>query len=125
MDISEVTRHWVRKTEYMLNKGIAYRLEESHENCFTDIIYEELVTDPLVQLEKIYRRYNGITGSLRASFKKADLENPQGKYGIHEYSLSDFGLNEKELVQRNATYYELYRRLETGRQSSMNDGRQK
>ena len=125
VDISEVTRHWVRKTEYMLNKGIAYRLEGSHENCFTDIIYEELVTDPLVQLEKIYRRFKGITGSLRAGFKKADLENPQGKYGIHEYSLSDFGLNEEELVQRNATYYNLYRKLVAGRQSAMNNGRQK
>jgi len=45
---------------------------------------------------------------------ETDAANPQGKYGLHEYSLSDFGLSEKELSDKNSDYCRLYRQLKTG-----------
>jgi hypothetical protein len=40
------------------------------------------------------------------------MDNPQGKYGIHEYSLKDFDLSREELLQKNASYFQLYNKLE-------------
>jgi hypothetical protein len=125
VEIGEVTEHWVRKTEYMLNKGLTYRQEGTHEEHFTDLMYTELVTDSMDQLEKIYEKYNGISSELRDRFRIADTENPQGKYGIHEYDLSDFGLSPKELITRNRSYFDLFGQLESDQQKKRNHAGQK
>jgi hypothetical protein len=109
--VKDVTEHWIRKTSYMLNKGLAFRQEGTHADRFTDVLYGDLVKDPLGQLEKIYSSYGGISDILRKKFIETDAANPQGKYGLHEYSLSDFGLTEKELAERNSEYCRLYRQL--------------
>jgi hypothetical protein len=109
--MEEVAAHWVRKTSYMLEKALAYRKSGDNEKKFTDLMYEDLVNESLEQLEKIYAPYGGIDSSLKEKFQRADKENPQGKYGIHEYSLSDFGLDKKELLEVNASYMKLYDRL--------------
>jgi hypothetical protein len=113
--VQRLTGHWVRKTAYMLEKGLAYRNEAEGRGTFTDILYTDLVKDPLAQLAKIYERYGGISEQLRERFLLADSENPQGKYGIHEYSLSDFGLAEKTLEQKNRAYYSLFNQLSSSR----------
>ncbi|TFH26165.1 MAG: sulfotransferase [Bacteroidia bacterium] len=111
VQVQRVTRHWVRKTAYMLDKGLAYREQAKEGGNFTDVMYSELVKDPMGQLSKIYERYGGIPDPLMERFAKADANNPQGKYGIHEYNLSDFGLSEEDLEQRNSTYFELFNKL--------------
>lgn len=111
VQVQRVTRHWVRKTAYMLDKGLAYREQVKERENFTDILYSGLVVDPMDQLSKIYERYGGITETLRGRFERADSENPQGKYGIHEYSLSDFGLTKQDLEQKNEGYFSLYNKL--------------
>jgi hypothetical protein len=122
VEIREVTDHWVRKTEYMLKTGLAYRQEGKHETHFTDLMYKELVADSMGQLEKIYERYNGISGELWERFRKADAENPQGKYGIHEYNLDDFGLSREELFTRNKSYFDMFSQLENNQQKKKNHG---
>jgi len=106
----EVANHWVRKTSYMLEKGLAYR-EQSGDDHFTDVIYELLVQDPLSQIEKIYERYGGISEELRRELMEVEDRNPQGKYGFHEYSAADFGLEEQVLKEKNAAYYQLFTQL--------------
>jgi hypothetical protein len=113
VDMKEVTEHWIRKTAYMLKKALTYRQEDSHEENFTDLSYEELVADSMGQLEKIYRRQEGISDTLRSGFQRVEAENPQGKYGIHEYALSDFGLLKEDLLERNAEYFRLFNKLTT------------
>ncbi|MFH0757452.1 MAG: sulfotransferase [Bacteroidota bacterium] len=111
VQIKRVTDHWVRKTTYMLEKGLAYREQVKERGNFTDIMYTDLVKDSMGQLDKIYERYGGIPDPVRRRFELAESENPQGKYGIHEYDLSDFGLNARDLVQKNSAYYALYHKL--------------
>jgi len=122
VDIHEVTEHWVRKTAYMLKKALVYRQEGNKQLYFTDLMYKELVGDSMGQMERIYNRYDGISGELRQRFEKADIENPQGKYGIHEYNLSDFGLNKEDLMKKNTSYFELYEKLEADYKRRMNHG---
>lgn len=110
VDMEEVAGHWVRKTSYMLEKALAYRQHGDNESKFTDLLYEDLLDNSLVEVEKIYSGFGGIDQNLKHSFQRAENENPQGKYGIHEYKLSDFGLCRDDLVQLNASYMQLYER---------------
>jgi len=109
--MDEVAEHWVRKTSYMLKKGLVYRQAEDHDKMFTDLMYEELVSDSMAQMEKVYARYGGVDSTLKKRFQRAETDNPQGKYGAHEYSLTDFGLSREDLLQKNASYYLLYNKL--------------
>jgi len=111
VNMDEVAEHWVRKTSYMLEKAMAYRQSGTNEKLFTDLIYVDLVRDSMAQLEKIYAAYGGVDRALKELFMKAEKENPQGKYGIHEYSLSDFSLSREELERKNSSYYQLYKQL--------------
>ncbi len=122
---SEVRDHWVRKTAYMLEKALAYRQEGENQKNFTDLLYKELVQDSMAQMERIYDRYEGISDSLRSSFERANSENPQGKYGVHEYNLADFGLNREELTERNTAYFNLFHQLESDQQSRKNNAGEK
>ena len=112
VQMDEVADHWVRKTSYMLEKGLEYRTRGDNNDKFTDILYRELVSHPMDQLEKIYGPYGGFNGELSQQFRQAEQENPQGKYGIHEYRLSDFGLSREELVARNTSYFQLFNSLD-------------
>ena len=105
--MQEVSDHWVRKTSYMLEKGLSFRNQPGKQDLFTDIAYQELVSDPFSQLERVYRLFGGIPDSLRQRFLKAEAANPYGKYGIHEYSLRDFNLDTDELKNRNPAYMNL------------------
>ncbi len=121
VNMHEVTEHWVRKTAYMLEKALAYRQDGNNQKNFTDLMYGELVNDSMGQMDRIYGRYGGISDTLRTSFQNAESANPQGKYGIHEYSLADFGLTREELINKNAAYSDLYRKLETDHQRRKNN----
>jgi hypothetical protein len=106
--MEDVARHWVRKTCYMLDKGIAYRAMAGNEKKFTDILYKDLVSDSMGELEKVYGGYGGIPEALAQQFRVAEIENPKGKYGVHEYGLEEFGLTRDGLVSINQDYFNIY-----------------
>jgi hypothetical protein len=105
--ISEVTGHWIRKTGYMLNKALAYRQGE-HAGKFIDIHYDLLVKDYPGQLSRIYEGIGGMTEDLTKRFEVSAIENPQWKYGFHDYSPGDFGLDPEVLIDRNRDYHGLF-----------------
>ena len=105
--ISEVADHWVSKTGYMLNKALAYR-QDGHAGKFIDIYYDLLVEDWTGQLARIYGGGGGMTEDLTKKFEVSAAKNPQWKYGYHEYSPGDFGLDRDELIDRNRDYHELF-----------------
>ncbi len=106
--VEDVAGHWVRKTSYMLEKAISYRNRGKNHLKFTDILYENLVSDSMGELEKIYNGNGGLPDSLAERFRMAEIENPKGKYGVHEYGLEEFGLTREELIGRNQDYFDLY-----------------
>jgi hypothetical protein len=107
----EVASHWIRKTTYMLEKGLEYRNQENNQAKFTDILYEHLVADSMGELEKVYRNNGGMSEELSEKFRKAEIENPKGKYGVHEYGIDEFGVTREELVRFNDTYFKLYSQI--------------
>lgn len=102
--LESVAEHWVRKSTFILEKGMEYRLAETGNN-FLDIRYEDLVGDPLQELERIY---GNIDEDLRQKFIRADNDNPPMKYGKHLYSLEDFGLRREDIIDRIPVYEEFY-----------------
>ena len=104
----EVTAHWLRKTAHMLDRAMNWRMGPDREALFTDILYRDLVEDARGQLERIYARHGGIGGSLARAFRDAEQQNPQGKYGKHDYTITEFGLDMDRLSQRNGSYLELF-----------------
>jgi len=96
VSVERVARHWLRKTEYMLEKGIKFR-ENHPEEKYTDIKYTQLISSPMEVLDNIYRFNEPITEELRSRFLSTEKLNTQYKYGRHKYNLSDFGVKANEL----------------------------
>lgn len=114
--MTDVASHWLRKTAFMLDRAMTFRRQESHQDLFTDIRYEQLVADSMKQLYHVYERHGGIRDSRAALFRKAEEKNPKGKYGTHEYSYLDFSLSMDDLSERNLEYLELFAGLTRDRQ---------
>jgi hypothetical protein len=111
VDLETVAQHWARKIGYMLTRGMEYRYAPGKEEYFTDIIYDRFISEPLKDMERIYASHGGINEELRALFIRSHMDNPQGKYGKHVYSLDDFGLTISELEKLANGYPKLFQSI--------------
>lgn len=105
-DGNAIARHWIRKTGYMLQKGLDYRNTNQHKNQFTDIFYNDLKDASAEVLTRIYQLHGGMTPELLSRFEKAERENPMRKYGIHDYQLKDFGVDFSDIENQTKPYRE-------------------
>jgi hypothetical protein len=106
VSVERVTKHWLRKTEYMLGKGIQFRKNHPEEK-YTDVGYPQLISSPMDVLDNIYRFGDPISAELRSRFLNTERMNAQYKYGRHTYSLSDFGVQQDALNGINQLYKEV------------------
>lgn len=106
-DGAAVARHWIRKTGFMLEKGLEYRQKNLHKNQFTDIWYEDLRDSAGEVLKNIYSLDGGVTKEMLARFSQVERENPMRKYGIHEYNLEDFGASKQDILEATKGYREV------------------
>jgi hypothetical protein len=114
VDEKRIARHWVRKTGYMLEKALKYRLQGDHQNQFIDIRYKDLISDSMQELARIYSPDGGINENLIEGFRKHEAEHPHHKHGKHQYSLEDFGLTEKD-IDLHTRHYQDFIREQYGR----------
>lgn len=105
-DGNAIARHWIRKTGYMLQKGLDYRNTNQHKHQFTDIFYNDLKDTSAKVLTRIYQLDGGMTPELLSRFEKAERENPMRKYGIHDYQLQDFGVDLSDIENQTKPYRE-------------------
>lgn len=104
--LERVATHWVRKTAYMLSKGIQYRKDNPHEK-YTDVMYQQLVRSPEVPLQDIYRFGDPIPDSLLQKFNETEQQNKQYRYGRHTYKLEDFGIR-PEVISEVVNIYNTF-----------------
>jgi hypothetical protein len=64
-------------------------------------------------MSRIYSHFGGINEELRAHFIRSHEDNPQGKYGKHQYSLEDFGLTVEKLESLANGYPGFFQSLST------------
>ena len=91
VSLNKVAKHWMKKTAYMLSKGMEFRKANPGEK-FTDVFYVELVKDILKILGEIYQNQDTFTPALQRVFLETDRKNPPNRYGYHFYDLKDFGI---------------------------------
>jgi Sulfotransferase family len=101
--LERVAQHWVRKTKYMLSKGINFRKEHPDEH-YTDVMYQQLVKSPMEVLDNIYRFGTPINHALRQRFQETENQNVQFRYGKHSYKLEDFGVQAEDLEEISNLY---------------------
>jgi hypothetical protein len=106
-----VAQHWVKKTGYMLSKGIEFRKANPGAE-FTDVHYKDIVTSPMSVLGELYRNSLSISPELYQKFLDADRQNAPNKYGIHKYKPEDFNLDPEELNKTVRIYSDLLKMIQ-------------
>lgn len=102
--IKELTTHWLRKIQYMLNQALAFRQQAGNEALFMDVRYQQLIKEPFTVLEQIYGKIGSINDELRQVFEQHELKNSAQKYGRHQYKLEDFNLDHKAIETYTKAY---------------------
>jgi hypothetical protein len=91
----------------LLGNEIDRNLEAKKTNGIKvhDIFYEELLSDPLIVVQKIYHAH-GIELNAQTKKKMTTFirKNPQHKHGNHKYSFDDFGVKKNKVIERFEEY---------------------
>ena len=104
IDPAKIAAEWNEYWANSLDRAMAARAR--HVNTtFVDVYYEDLVTNPIECIAKLYQTlslsFDDDTRSRMTNFLAA---NPQDKHGRHRYSLSEFGLHEHAVLERFQSY---------------------
>lgn len=80
-----------------------------YENSIFDCIYEEFFSDPIGIVQKIYEKFDlEYTEEFEERMKIYLINNQQGKYGRHKYSLEEYGFDKENLYQEYKEYMDLF-----------------
>lgn len=111
INLTRVADHWVRKTGYILSKGMDFRLSMGHEDLFYDLLYEDFIADPVTHIQDLYHHSKMPAGHLVPNFEKARHLNPRGKYGLHSYSVKDFDITDQDIDDHTMAYQGFQKKL--------------
>jgi hypothetical protein len=103
VSLDRVASHWVRKTGYMLSKGIGFRKANPGVE-FTDLCFKDIVSSPMNVLGEIYQNKGAISPELYRKFLDAEHQNAPNRYGTHQYNMGDYKLNSGELNKTVSIY---------------------
>lgn len=104
VDAHEIGRHWSHKIGRMLGRSLTVRSEQA-ERGFHDVSYYQLARDPLAAVERLYDSLGlELDARVRARMRETLGDNPQHKYGRHDYALGDFGLTAQGVEPLLASY---------------------
>lgn len=70
-----------------------------------DVLFDDFVRDQMTVVESIYARFGWqLRSEDRARMESFLRQEPQGKHGVHEYSLAQFGVAPSEIEREYANY---------------------
>lgn len=99
----------LERTKYALDSYVALREDPAVDREIVDIAYEQVRTDAMSVIRKIYGLAGiELTADAEASMRAWEENNPQGKRGKHEYDLADFELTEELIEKTCKAYIEKY-----------------
>jgi len=80
------------------------------EDRIIDVHYADLMRDPIATLRKLYRALGDeFTAAAEAGMRNWLADNPQDKFGRHEYQLARFGLTPETVRPRFERYLARYK----------------
>jgi hypothetical protein len=103
-----IARHWTAMLEESVHRIDAFRATHP-EHPIIDVQYADLVREPLVTVEALYKSFGGGLDDRARTAMAAYIDaHPKGKFGVHGYDLGEFGLNGDALAERFADYVARY-----------------
>jgi hypothetical protein len=79
---------------------------------FLDIAYRDLIADPMEVGAAIYAfAERPLTDAAATAIRQHVADRPKDKYGVHRYTLEQFGLTDARVAARFAGYLDTYREL--------------
>jgi hypothetical protein len=101
---AEVGRHALRRSAAALERALAVR-DAAGDERFVDVVYTDLVADPVGTVRSLYRRIGATLDDLTAAAMSAWVaENPRHRHGTHRYTLEQFDLTPADVRDRLAAY---------------------
>jgi hypothetical protein len=87
-----------------------YRKDNTEKEAqIFDCLYAELFSDPIAMVKKIYEKFSlEYTEAFEQRMKDYLENNKQGKYGRHQYSLEEYGLDAESLYNEFKDYMDHY-----------------
>lgn len=112
VDSAEIGRSELQTMSLMMNRAIEYRQSirgSATEKQFLDVQFEDLVQNPMAQVETIYKHFNlPLTSQSRTAMEAYVAEYDASKRKSnrrHQYSLQDAGLTDADVMKAFANYY--------------------
>lgn len=103
VDAEAVARHWLARNVAMVERAMTVR--EERPDVFLDVYYDDLITDPMAQVARIYDAAGiPLTDEVRAEMAAHRRSHAQHAHGQHRYTLEEFGLSEDEVSAAYAGY---------------------
>lgn len=108
VDAQALSEHWVRKVGRMVQRSLDVRA--THDaSSFVDVLYADLLADPIAQLRRIYRHAGlELDDAAERAARRAARQQVRHRYGRHHYRLEDFGLTEARIDRELGSYREHY-----------------
>ena len=108
VDTVQLGRVLTRELETGLQRMMASR-ERADASRFFDVQYQDLVKDPFRVVHDIYRHFDmPLSEETTRRMERWLNEHRQHRHGKHVYHLSQYGLDENELRERFAPYWNRY-----------------
>ena len=106
VDPREVGRQWIRRMSWTSRRAMVARSRMPDESSrFTDLSFDEVVSDPMAQIEHVYRRAGiELTGEARVAMTTWRSRNAEEKLTKHRYSAEQFGLTNDQIRSEFADY---------------------
>jgi Sulfotransferase family len=99
-----IGERWSDILDTMVKRTMTFRACHGDDR-FIDVSYDQLVSDPLTAVRRIYDVLGEeLTSGTEHAMRLHLAEHRQHRYGRHSYELRDFGLNAATLERRFADY---------------------
>jgi hypothetical protein len=110
----EAIDYWSKTLDrFLQERG---RLAE-HRIC--DVNYAEILHDPLVAVRRIYAHFGwSLSQKVEQRMRRALASQPEDRYKLHRYDLSQFGVQEAESAARFAAYCDRFGLAVGGKRTS-------
>jgi len=84
-------------------------MTQKRPDSFYHLYYDDLMADPLTQMRKVYAWLNFEWTPIAEQGMRTWLkENPQSRFGVHKYSLAEWGFTKRDLEPYFADYLKVH-----------------
>ncbi len=90
-----------------VRRALAFRTRMGEE-CFADIEFDALQSDPVAAIGSAYDRLGMELGAGRQPVEDWARAHPPHQHGVHEFALEEFGLDADTVRNRFAAYFERF-----------------